>query len=248
MTSGWKYLYSLAVTVAAFSLWTVPLYAQEYIFENSQSWVAPQSGQAVIECWGGGSGGGVSNSGEGGGGGGAYVRSTYNLEQGVEYWIWVGNGGQPGQDPYFAGGRSGFGTTPRVPDIYAVGGTTGQGRVGGAGGSANVSVGEVRYSGGNGGSSSGGNAGGGGGGSSASPDGDGNPGADNVGGQGGAGGSAPFDGGAGGTGGNNQQNGQSAWAVYPGNFGGGGGGGGAHANAGSGAIGRVRITYVSPNP
>src|SRR5690606_7014212 len=106
----------------------------------------------TVECWGAGGKGSNSftnGTGRGGGGGGAYARSTFAVVPG-------GNASnQHGGDTYFGANivraQGGRGLTVDVTN-------------GALGGSAENSVGQVKYNGGNGGNASGVNSGGGGGG------------------------------------------------------------------------------------
>jgi len=189
--------------------------------------------QVTVECWGGGGRGGTrTNNGRGGGGGGgAYVRSTIPVIEGNTYTVTVGLGSTDAS----AGDDSWFGTATTV---MAKGGSScGNNNTNGAsGGSASASIGTVKFSGGDGANAPA-NTGGGGGSSAgtaaAGNDGSGQSGgvAPSGGGNGGGGGNGAFDAGDGG--------------VAPG----GGGGGGERtccftANGGSGANGRVVLTYT----
>lgn len=199
---------------------------------STGTWVAPNGVVSVdVECYGGGAGGGISTGGEGGGGGGAYAKKTISVTPESSYTVTVGTGGAPNVD----GGSSWFSTSGTV---LGVGGSKGSARTGGAGGAAGSCIGDIVRSGGAGGTSSGTGAGGAGGGSSAGTGANGNAGSPNSVGVGGAGGTAPTNGFAGGGGGNN---------LFPGSTpagpASGGGGGGAGESAGSGANGRVIVTY-----
>jgi uncharacterized repeat protein (TIGR01451 family) len=195
----------------------------------------------VVEAWGGG--GGPRNDGttrRGGGGGGAYALSTIAVTPLATYDVVVGQGGavvhagtvgNPGGNSYFDDGTQ----------VLAAGGSGGI-DTGGAGGSGAVSIGAVRYSGGNGGArSSTISGGGGGGGGSAYANATGQNGAAGSGASGGAGGAGE---GPGGNGGNYGQPGRAG--NTPG--GGGGGRGSDGGNGGAGASGLVRVTFANPAP
>ena len=203
----------------------------------------------TAEAWGGGGAGGGSTStsfAANGGGGGGYSKSAINVTPLSMHTISVGLGGQGlvggnGQ----SGGDSWFGS---ISTLLAKGGSGGvsAGCVCNAqGGLAMESIGTLRYSGGTGGSRGNSLATGGGGGSSAGFFADGNPG-DNGAMSGLAlGGIAPAGGGSGGRG-------QYYLDGQPGlNPGGGGGGGGRQNEAvntkgGSGADGKVIVSYTQP--
>lgn len=190
-------------------------------------------------AWGAGAGGsyyfGVAGP---SGGGGAYAESVISVTPGEKLTINVGAGGvsmanvppQPGD----------ISSVTHCVQIKAAGGTAGNLRTGGAGGTTAASVGTTLYAGGSGGTSSGANAGGAGGGGSAGPSSNGNPGSANTTGTGGAGAVAVTGGGVGGNGGNNGADGN---LPVSGNGGGGGGNGKSGSNTGEGAHGKVVITY-----
>ncbi|MFZ2898921.1 MAG: T9SS type A sorting domain-containing protein [Saprospiraceae bacterium] len=185
----------------------------------------------TAECWGGGGGGRNGIGGEGGGGGGAYARSLINSPN-ASYTVTVGAGGGPGT----AGGNSSFGTA-----VIALGGGSGTGDTGAPGGSGVGSTGDVKFSGGNGGDAYNNffgtlTRGGGGGGSAFSNSNGGNGGQP-------AGGLGFGNGGKGGEGLN-----QGGTAAENGFEPGGGGGGRStlFPTAGSGAAGRVIITWTCP--
>ena len=219
-------------------------------FDSSTTWNSPanlaNSGEILVECWGGGGGGGSPppGVGAGGGGGGAYARKTLTVAASTGYTVNVGAAGAGGDgglsaEDGFAGGSSYFidSTTVR-----AAGGSGGLGTAasGGAGGQAASSLGDVTRSGGTGGN---GRVvsplDGGGGGASASSTSNGN----SATGQPGATATSP-DGGGGGQGGL-----VSGSIPDPGSSPGGGGGGATRFvadNVGaSGAAGRVKITYYT---
>lgn len=181
--------------------------------------------QVTVECWGGGgNGGSTGNNGirTGGGGGGAYARKLLTVIPGNSYPLTVG---AAGNDSWFNSNLI----------VLAKGGTSVATNAtgGGAGGSAALSIGDQVYGGGNGGNAGGTNTGGGG--SSAGNSANGN----NA--TGATPGAAPGGGGAGAIGLTGNGNGN------PGNNPGGGGSGGwrqgSGGAAGSGAVGKVVISY-----
>jgi hypothetical protein len=221
------------------------------------TWTVPAGVSTItVECWGGGGGGGAARTTDGaaagGGGGGAYSRKIINIPSGttsINYNVGAGgkNGagqnGTSGQDSWFRTNTTLLAKGGRV----AFNVTTNTSGVGGAGGDANLCIGDVKYSGGAGAN---GNNGvlstnhGGGAGAGANSSGAGNPGS------GSSGGIGVAPGGNGGNGGINNTIGAGG-VVY------GGGGGGAHKrpqnrNGGVGAQGVIRIIYptitsFSPN-
>ena len=206
-----------------------------YNTAGTYSWTVPTGVTSVtVEVWGGGGRGGRranSIGGGGGGGGGAYSRADVTVTPGNSYTVFVG----AGSSTIAAGGDSYFINTSTV---MAKGGNScpNNNATGAAGGSADSGVGDTKYSGGNGANGVAGSYGGGGG-SSAGTGQDGNNGTGST------GGAAPSGGGAGGNGRSGTQGGGSVGQPP------GGGGGGAlrtstgNAKGGSGAAGRVRITY-----
>ena len=208
-------------------------------YTTSGEWICPTGvTEAVVETWAGAGGGGDSDDpvqAAGGGGGGAYARATIGTTPGNGYDYNIGAGGGPG----VAGGDTTFYDDDDVTVLCeAVGGEPGDdadiGGGGGAGGAAGDCTGDVTYSGGDG--ADGSASSGGGGGSSAGSASNGDNGV------GPSGGTAPYEGGDGGDGGASDNNGN------PGSQPGGAGGGAgrdiaASPQGGSGAKGKVRITY-----
>ena len=169
---------------------------------------------------------------EGGGGGGAYASSTFDVTPG-NYSVFVGDGGTPGNP----GEQSNFGST-----VIALGGSSGSGNTGFAGGSGGGSTGDVTFSGGSGGASNScalGSSTGGGGGGSAFTSGNG---------ENGASGCGLFEPGGGGTGDGGFRGARIPILGVTINGGNGiapGGGGGGKANqgiSGTGAAGQVVVT------
>lgn len=179
------------------------------VFDASTTWTAPTDvEEAVVELWGpGGDGAGTATGGGGGGGGGAYARSAIPVTPGNDYDIVVGEGGSE---------------TPSTFDTNVVEADAGQNaflNIGGQGGQASASTGDVKFSGGKGADDSLGSIPCGGGGS-AFRDGNGQDGTTTTGGDGE------------GPGGDPRQDGTAP-----------GGGGGGGIPAGNGADGRAIITY-----
>jgi hypothetical protein len=204
-------------------------------YDTSDTFTVPDGiTEITVEAWAAGGGGGaLDNHGQGGGGGGAYVQSVVTVVPSSAYTVQVGTGGAPG----LPGGDSYFDSELI---LVARGGLNAVESTGGIGGSADLSLGDIRFSGGNGGDGIVGGGrpnsrGGGGGGGSAYPDANGNDGTDGGSNIAGEGGTGSGDGGDGGLGGENGTNG-----ALPG---GGGGGTGAGGVSGSGAGGRIIITY-----
>jgi HYR domain len=218
---------------------------------NGTFTVPPGVTSVTYKIWAAGGGAGLTPApnGSGGGGGGAYVQVTRsNLTPGTTYAVTVGTGGAPGSD----GGASSVDGSTAQGGRAGIGSGVNQG-FGGRGGSSTNAPFNVVASGAN--FSAGSNQQGGDGGSSTSPDtraggeggggaifgSDGSPG--NSGGTspntiGGSGGSV-----SGGDGGNLGANGANGGAI---GGGGGGKGEGASTTGGSGANGRVEITYTCP--
>jgi len=210
---------------------------------NVSSWTAPSSiTEVTVECWGGGGKGGVAGPAEfvsygrsraGGGGGGAYAKSTIPVIGGTSYPIQIGFWNKSyGTDTWFINDTT----------VMAKGGANGQATslsnlgigLGGAGGSSTLSVGTVKYRGGNGasgGSSSSNYSGGAGG--SAGTAGDGSSGSTYFGGYGGTGDKPGGGVGKGGDGRINTTGGGQNGSLY----GSGGGGGLCSANTGPGSGG-----------
>ncbi len=193
--------------------------------------------EITVELWGAGGAGGSAepnNNNAGGGGGGAYGSFTLSVEPEETYDLFVGEGGESGENPV-DGGDSWF----EGPDTVTAGGGESvaedveDGGQGGAG--PDPSGVDASFDGGDGGDEQGNDAGGGG--SSAGPGGAGEDGGAP------AGGTAPQGGGDGGDGATDRPQGGED-GVQPG-----GGGGGARsdnqdgADGGRGADGRVRISY-----
>ena len=224
-----------ALTLAFFWVFAADGWSQvsETFNANGTFAVPPGVTQVTVECWGGGGRGGQrsSNGRGGGGGGGAYSRSVLTVTPSTNHTVTVGDGSNSTGD----GGESWFST---AATIMAKGGAScgNNSTTGAAGGSAATSIGTVKYSGGSGANAPGGT--GAGGGSSAGSA------ANGANGSGINGGTAPIDGGDGGDGGDGfVANGNGG--VSPG-----GGGGGAERGCcttmtgGSGAKGRVIVTYI----
>ena len=215
--------------------------AQVILETGNTSWTAQRTGPHIVECWGGGGGGGSygrtsSPHGASGAGGGAYARSIVECVTGTAYTISVGQGGAAGANN--ANGTIGNNTHFNNNEVKASAGQRGNNTTGTAAGGtvANCVYNDVAYAGGAGAANSTGNVGGGAGsggwntetGKAASTT------------TGGAGGN---NGGNGGNGGAN--NGAGVSGTIPG-----GGGGGAGANMGTtfkapgtGANGRMIITW-----
>jgi hypothetical protein len=218
----------------------------EQVYNTNDSFVVPSGVTEVqIECYGGGGGGGpASSSQKPGGGGGAYARRALAVSTGDTLSITIGTGGGAG-----VAGNDTSVVRSGVTVCLAKGGSapasSGASAAGAAGGVGTSCVGDIAYSGGNGGAAQGGGGsrGGSGGGSSASWEGSGVVGTAGNGSSGGPGGIAQgTDGGNGGGGGNASVNGNPGLA--PGG-GGGGAGSGNSAVSGSGANGRVIISYAT---
>ncbi len=219
-------------------------------FDSSTTWICPDGVYVIhVDVWGGGGAGSASgaNQGDGGGGAGAYAGNPLvPVTPGNTYTITVGAGGATsgasGPTSTFVGDSS---TT-----VQAVGGTGGSGTSAGTGGAAGSSTGTTKHSGGNGGAgSSQATSGGGGGGEAGGTSANGNPGVASLGGsttqQGSAGGSGAGDGGDGGRAGDAFSQPGRIDAQPGAAPGGAGGGGGAFiGTVGTGAGGRVRISFV----
>ena len=217
-----------------------PAYAQIVTtYTNSGSFTVPVGvTEVTVECWGGGGRGGTrtTNGGGAGGGGGAYARSVLTVVPGNIYTVTRGLG----STGTGAGGDSWFGTNTT---ILAKGGNSvaNNGNSGATGGAFGSSIGDVRFAGGDGADGGNGtNVNGGGGGSSAGPSSVGTDATSAT------GATAPTGGGNGGNGKTGTQ-GDASDGSAPG---GGGGGGKRTSNGtrdgGSGANGRVVVTY-NPN-
>lgn len=196
--------------------------------------VPPGVTEITVQLWGAGGGGGSGNDGRGGGGGGGYAGAVIDVSPGDVINVLVGDGGGVG----LAGGSSEISNNNFT--IRALGGGSTAGTAGGGGGGASFVTGSFVstefFTGGNGGSGqTGGNRGGGGGGGSARTSANGNNGGNGTNDAGGQGGDGEGVGGDGGR--------QSA-AGNGSSPGGGGGGRGAQGGpSGSGADGRVIISW-----
>ncbi len=224
-------------------------------FTSSTTWTAPTGVTSVTaEVWGGGGGGGGENAttdGGGGGGGGAYSKdNTTTVIPGNNYTVTVGAAGtgNAGCTASTAGGDSWFVNTSTV---LAKGGSpgacsTGTPPAGGAGGAAASGVGDTKFSGGQGEKGRNNNAGlGGYGGSSAGTAADGWSGPQTWSTATYPTANTPTGGGHGGDGGASANAAGSAPAS--GNGGGGGGAAdGTNISGGSGAVGKVILTYNKP--
>jgi hypothetical protein len=227
MYEGWYQARNALATVTTFAT------------AGTSTWVAPAGVTAItVECWGGGGAGGATavNGRAGGGAGGQYSSKVVGVTPGNSYAVVVGAGGTGGAGNGPAGGDSTFDATGVVAK-GGTGGTSGANGAGGAGSSVG-GVGDLVYAGGSGAAGATSTGGGGGGGAgSTGVGGDASTtaltagtGTANGGGNGGA---SPASQGTGGSG---------ATA-------GGGGGGGYRSssstrNGGSGALGKVVITYT----
>jgi len=218
---------------------------QSQLFTSNGTFTPGQDVTSVtVECWGGGGRGGsrLSSGAGGGAGGGAYSRSVLTVIPGNSYTVNVGAGStstSAGGDSWFINNNA----------ILAKGGNSVavNTSIGASGGSAEIGIGDIKYSGGNGANGHHGSGldFGGGGGSSAGTEADGNDGIDQY------GGIAPIGGGDGGngkdssTGNGTLGTGSGTNGFTPG--GGGGGalriGGGTPVYGGNGANGRVVITW-----
>lgn len=218
---------------------------------GTYQWLCPAGVTAIfVECIGAGSGGATygGNGGAAGGGGGAYAaRNSVPVTPGTLYTFVVGAAGSPGGSgggDGTAGGQSSF-TGDSGTVVIAVGGSHatdsgGNPIVGGVGGLAASSTGDIGrvFSGGSGGNGvAAGTSGGGGGGASGNRVTTGNSGAGNTGSAGGTGGAGANGGGSGGHGGTYN----TSDAVAGSAPGGGGGGGGGFADGRAGADGHVFI-------
>lgn len=216
-------------------------YSQSQTFTTSSTFTVPTGVTSIkVECWGGGGSGGGGTArnvrGGGGGAGGSYVTSILTVVPGDLYTVTVAGVRTSTNAAGTKGNPSWFGTTST---IYAEGGAGGAapngGTVAGGTGSIALSIGTLRYAGGNGASGTSALSGGGGGGAGST----------------GAGGNATgttagtgttIGGGAGGAGLTSESNG-NAGTIY------GGGGSGAYVpdgtdhSGGNGAAGRVVVSY-----
>lgn len=223
--------------LVAFLLQNHYAHSQSQTFTSTGVFTVPTGVTSItVEAWGGGGKGGTVNIiglAAAGGGGGAYSKKVLNVTAGNSYTATVGLG----STTTAAGGDSWFSTSTSV---LAKGGQSvaNNSTVGALGGQAASCIGDLTYSGGTGGN--GGALLGGGGGSSAGDASNGNNGATPT------AGAAPSNGGAGGNG--------ALLAVGSGGSNGnfpGGGGGGAFVsllaqNGGTGANGRIIVTWINP--
>ena len=225
--------------------------AQLTTFTNSTPgsglWLAPAGVSAVnVECWGGGGAGGGATgnpAGGGGGGGGSYVRtSSIAVTAGLNYNYNVGNGGTGATTSGAAGGDTWFNTSSTILAKGGRGGTFANADNMTAASATTLTtgnIGTISYYGGGGGTGGALGASSAGGGGSAGTASNGNNGSGTT------GGTAVTGGGAGGNGTSLSSNGSSATTV-------GGGGGGGRAGSGtdrlggSGAAGKIVLTYTCP--
>lgn len=219
---------------------------QSFTTTGTNSFVVPASVTSIkVECVGAGGAGGrvtpanpLDKDAAGGGGGGAYAAALVNVNAGISYDVFVGNGGinngssVDGEASYFGDGTQ----------VSADGGTTRSGNdnePGVQGGQAANSIGTIVYSGGNGGNGNEGDANGGGGGGAAGSNGVGFNGGEISG-----GGTQSNYGGYGGQGGPDGASGADG-----GTYGGGGGGSSANGSndrdGGEGADGIVVISWCT---
>lgn len=214
------------------------------IYTGSGSFVVPNGVSRIkVQTWGGGGGGGDSNAG-GGGGGGGYAEAIVSVTAGNEFTLTVGSGGTPTN----AGGNTTFQGHGYVFSALGGGGASNANQNGGAAGAQTTTftgsgyISTLSYAGGAGGSGAGGGntntRGGGGGGGSGFTTGIGQAGGAGSSNLGGSGGEGEGPGGIGGVG---------PSPGVSGNEPGGGGGGTATGTPGSGAVGRVIITYQQVN-
>lgn len=215
------------------------LHADSVTFTASSTWTCPFGVSiATVEVWAAGAGPraqGINST--NGGGGGAYARSTMTVIPSTVYDVHIGSAGVGDATITFGGGDSWF---KDAATILAKGGLCGNGAS--TGGSSALSIGDVKFAGGNGGARAN-HQGGGGGGSSAGSAAVGNNGGDaDFFDNGGTGATAPTNGGNGGRGGNTDGT-LVANGSIPGGAGGGNGDTGAPVS-GIGAVGQIKITYT----
>ncbi len=241
LTAFAKYRFAIPyIALCAFFIGTVPqvTYADTVVLfiTSGTTWVVPPDFAPpwTIEAIGAGAGGGVSGTGgRGGGGGGAYAKITNSdltLIVGSTTFIQIGAGGgvgANGTDTWLNKFVNAAATSSTVNGVLAKAGTSTALTTAGGGGSASMSVGSTKFSGGNGGVGGGATERHAGGGGTGGPGG--------VGGAGGAGSTANFVKGGGGGGATHAgagSNGSQGGAVNGGN----GGNNGSGAGAGLGAI------------
>lgn len=225
-----------------------PLYANSTQYDSikaNQSYMIPQNVTSiVVQAWGAGGKGSYRNNNSGGagggGGGGAFAQSTLNVIEGDTLQIRIGAGSSTYAS---AGGDTYIYKTINNNLVLAKGGSSPaiNSNTGANGGTANGSIGQIRYAGGNGASMTNGNIGGGGGAAGTYT---------SIG--------AYANGRLGGTNSNNIGNGGDGGngANIAGNngiFPGGGGGGckrtsGSSTNGGNGANGLMVISYIISSP
>lgn len=188
-------------------------------FNSSTTWTCPAGVTAVqAEVIGGGAGGeqaGEENSSGGGGGGGYSKKLVIAVTPGNNYTVTVGAAVGAGVN----GNDSWFVNNTTV---LAKGGISGSGGTGGAGGALASGIGDTKFSGGKGGDADFG-----------SPY------------DGGGGGGGATSGGTGSAGVDSQNNGNGEAGTAPGGGGGGASGGGPEYVGGTGAAGRVILTYTA---
>lgn len=252
---SWKKRLSTAGILAVASVYVFIIatpdksYALTDTFNTSGTWNVPGGVySATVEIWGGGGAGGAAtgNPATGGGGaGGAYSVKVVAVSPGNSFTVTVGTGGAGGGGDGGAGNDSWFdtaGTALAKGGAGGIAGTANSSNGAGATGSCTGCIGDTTYAGGSGGTGNftsgvqGSGAGGGGAGSS----GVGGNATVNVAGTGTGGGGD----GAAGVG--------NSTAGNTGNAPGGGGSGAkastnANRNGGSGADGRVTVTYTVTN-
>ena len=244
-----QFLQRIPLFILAFCGLINGLHAQSLTFNSSGTFIVPPGVTSItVQAWGAGGGGASGGTGNrAGGGGGAFATKIIAVTPGTSYTVTVGSGGAPGS----TGGNSSFGA-----EVIAVGGSSGSGLTGGTGGLASNCTPTVgAFSGGNGGGSSSTSGllnidGGGGGGGAATSSANGRSGANGSNGASGAGGLAGggvgTGGGAGGAG-DGGNGGFGTFSTGQTGFAPGGGGGGRSehltSTAGSGASGRVSVSW-----
>ncbi|WP_372753375.1 LamG-like jellyroll fold domain-containing protein [Mariniflexile sp.] len=206
---------------------------QIYTTAGTNSFTVPAGvNKITVQAWGGGGNGSTVTSNNrrgGGGGGGAFSSSTLNVTPGTTYTLVVGTGGASSATLR----SSSFNTNW----VVAAGGTNASSNstTGANGGTAAASIGTIKWNGGTGANGAGTNSGGGGGGAGSTENGGNASGT-----SGGAGGNS--NGGTGGEGVGENTHGNSG-----NNYGAGGSGGnktnGSNRNGGSGANGRIVISW-----
>ncbi|WP_298151813.1 choice-of-anchor D domain-containing protein [Flavobacterium sp.] len=236
------------LTLLACLLLSALSFAQTQTFTTSGSFTVPAGVTSIqVEAWGGGGAGGAATgnpSAGGGGSGGAYAKNTaVAVVPGTVYTVTVGTGGIGALTAGANGGSSWFGSTTTLLAVGGNGGarsTTNSNTAAGATAPVTGNVGgTVNFYGGNGGTGVAAGVSAGGGGGSAGTASNGNAAITVTGGIAVTGGSAGANGSAG------SGDGASATGV-------GAGGAGARAatttdrNGGSGADGKVIITYACP--